>query len=150
MNAKKFLEDCKSDWVKSLGTTEKILLANLMERYLSYSIQDSGGMSVTRLMSIDEIKEEYPSSCIEEIIQREAEYLIPRLPIKRGAAHVTGVVIGGEVEMYSHSQKKYISVAEWNAENNEMKLGFEWAKPPGYDKWKEGKFDPDYDGRIPE
>lgn len=35
MNAKKFLEDCKSDWVKSLGTSEKILLANLMERYAS-------------------------------------------------------------------------------------------------------------------
>lgn len=37
MNAKQFLEECKSDWVRSLNTSQKILLANLMERYTSAS-----------------------------------------------------------------------------------------------------------------
>jgi hypothetical protein len=95
MNAKDFLNNSTSDFVKGLNAAEKIIIANLMERYAAVK-----SMPLTP-------SECFSGDCIETIIQREAG-------------------------------------------KSEVKLGFEWAKPPGYNKWKEGVFDADYDGRFAE
>ena len=105
MNAKDFLNNSTSDFVKGLNAAEKIIIANLMERYAAVK-----SMPLTH-------SECFSGDCIETIIQREAEMLTPCLPLKRGAAYVTGVAIGDKVEMYSSAQKKYVSVEEWNKEN---------------------------------
>ena len=126
MNAKNFLEDCKSDWVKSLGTSEKILLANLMERYASQiqnkvvSMEGKNGATISFVPC--PLFDELHSDCVETIIQREAESLhrsLNNLGVKRMGIQVSGGIASGDITTYSSKQKKYIPSQEWLKESEE-------------------------------